>query len=188
MAFDSPLDIISAAALFLAAIGAWVLAAPLALRARLYLRFAAALFSALALSVPLAIADVAALLLLPLASGALMVSALARFAKPLPVFPASLALVAGLGSGLGAVILGSPMLALVPVMAAGLAVMAAALGGVAVLPVLAGAGLVASALAFADQGARAGLFLFCAAALIGLGKPQLLRSNSNASRGDTVRA
>ena len=72
-------------------------------------------------------------------------------------------------------------------MLAGLAVIAAALNGIAVMPVLAGAGLVASGLAFMEQGARAGLLLFCAAALIGLAKPQLLRSSNSAVRGEPAR-
>src|SRR6516162_3824916 len=76
MALDSSLDIVAAVALFGASIGAWALAAPLPLRARVYLRFAAVLFAALAVSVPLGLADVTALLLLPLASCALMISAL----------------------------------------------------------------------------------------------------------------
>src|SRR5579862_4381924 len=109
MALDSSLDIVAAVALFGAAIGAWMLAAPLALRARLYLRFAAILLSALAVSVPLGMADVTGLLLLPLASAALMIAALARFAKPLPVLPACLALVLGQAGGLGAVISGNAM-------------------------------------------------------------------------------
>ena len=81
------------------------------------------------------------------------------------------------------------MLALAPVMFAGLAIIAAGLNGVAAIPVLAGASLLASGLALLEQGAQAGLFLFCAAALVGLAKPtsheesQLLRSNSNALRG-----
>ena len=183
MAFDSSLDIFAAGVLFAAAVGAWFLAAPLAARARIYLRFAAMLFSALAVSVPLGMADAAALLLLPLGSAALMIVGLARFAKPLPVFPASLALVGGLAGGLGALISGSAMPALVPVMFAGLAVIAASLNGIAVMPVLAGAGLVAAGLAFTEQGARAGLLLFCAAALVGLAKPQLLRSTTSAIGG-----
>jgi hypothetical protein len=187
MAFDSPIDIFAAGALFTAAVGAWLLAAPLAARARIYLRFAAVLLSALAVSAMLGIADVAALLLLPLASSALMISALARFARPLPVFPASLALVVGLAGGLGALISGMALPALIPVMFSGLAVIAASLNGIAVMPVLAGAGLVASGLAFTEQGARAGLLLFCAAALIGLSKPQLFRSSSNAARGAAAR-
>jgi hypothetical protein len=192
MALDSSLDIIAAGALFAAAISAWILAAPLSLRARLYLRFAAVLFSALGVAVPLDLADVTALLLLPLACTALMVSALARFARPLPALPASLALVAGLAGGLGAMIWGNVMPALVPVMFAGLAVIAAALNGMAVMPVLAGAGIVAAGLAFMEQGARGGLMLFCAASLIGLARPiwsgpQLLRSSSSALRGETAR-
>ena len=185
---SSSLDIVAAAALFATAIGAWMLAAPLSLRARLYLRFAAVLLSALAISVPLHMADVTGLLLLPLASAALMIGALARFAKPLPVLPACLALVLGQAGGLGAVISGNAMLALVPVMVAGLVVIAAAIHDIAVMPVLAGAGLIASGLAFMQQGVRGGLLLFCASALIGLVRPQLLRSSSSAMRDEVSAA
>lgn len=180
MAFDSSLDIFAAGALFTAAVGAWLLAAPLAPRARIYLRFAAMLFSALAVSVPLGMADVTALLLLPLASAALMIVGLARFAKPLPAFPASLVLVGGLAGGLGALISGNALPALVPVMFAGLAIIAASFNGIAVMPVLAGAGLIAAGLAFIEQGARAGLLLFCAAALVGLAKPSWGKIESTA--------
>ena len=185
MAFDSSLDFFAAAALFTAAIGAWALAAPLSLRARLYLRFAAVLFSALALSVPLGMADTAALFLLPLAAAALMVSALARFTRPLSVLLASLALVAALAGGLGALISGTAMPALVPVIFAGLAVIASALNGIAVMPVLAGASLLAGAMAFLEQGAKAGVFLFSAAALIGLVRPSALavQQQRHAGRG-----
>ena len=187
VSFDSSLDIIAAIALFGASIGAWALAAPLSLRARVYLRFAAVLFAALAVSVPLGMADVTALLLLPLASCALMISALARFARPLAALPASLALVVALGCGLGALIAGTDIPALATVMVAGLAVIAAAINGVAVMPMLAGAGLIAAGLAFTQEGSRGGLLLFCAAALIGLSKPQLLRSSNSALRGETAR-
>jgi hypothetical protein len=183
MAFDSSLDIFAAAALFIAAIGAWLLAAPLGLRARLYLRFAAMLFSALGLSVPLAMADMATLLLLPLASAALLISALAHFGRALPVLPASIALVIGLGAGLSALISGYAMLAVAPVMIASLVVVATGLNSIAVMPVLAGGSLLASGLAFMEQGARAGLLFFCAAALVGLAKPsdlKIARSNSPA--------
>jgi hypothetical protein len=171
MALDSSLDIGAAVALFGATIGAWGLAAPLSLRARVHLRFAAVLFAALAVSVPLGMADVTALLLLPLASCALMISALARFAKPLAALPASVALVVGLGCGLGALIAGTDMPALATVTVAGLAVIAAAINGVAIMPVLAGAGLIAAGLAFTQEGSRGGPLLFCAAALIGLARP-----------------
>jgi hypothetical protein len=192
MTLDSSLDLVAAVALFGATIGAWALAAPLSLRARVYLRFAAVLFAALAVSVPLGMADVTALLLLPLASCALMISALARFARPLAALPASLALVVGLGCGLGALIAGSDMPALVTIMVAGLAVIAAAINGLAVMPVLAGGGLIAAGLAFTQEGSRGGLLLFCAAALIGLAGPnlvrlQLLRSSNSALPGETAR-
>jgi hypothetical protein len=117
-----------------------------------------------------------------------MISALARFARPLAALPASLALVVGLGCGLVALIAGTDMPALVTVMVAGLAVIVAAINGVAVMPVLAGAGLIAAGLAFTQEGSRGGLLLFCAAALIGLARPsQLLRSSKSALRGETAR-
>ena len=187
MAFDS-LDIFAACALFTACIGAWRLAVPLRGSARLYLRFAAMLFAALSAARLAGLADAAALFLLPLGATSLMISALAQFARPLPVPAASLALVAALAGGMAALLSGIAMLALAPAMVAGLAIIAAALNGVAVLAVLAGAALLASGLVLLEQGARAGLFLFCAAALVGLAqssrrKRQLLRSNSNALRG-----
>ena len=170
MVFDS-LHILAACALFAASVGAWWLAAPLRASARLYLRFAAMLFAALGAAGLVGLADVAALFLLPLSAASLMVAALARFASPLPVFAASLALSAGLACGFGALLSGITMLALAPVMLAGFAVMATALKDVAFIPVLAGASLLGSSLVFLEQGAREGLFLFCAAALIGLAKP-----------------
>jgi len=175
MAFDSP-DIFAALALFAACVGAWRLSAPMRVGARLYLRFAAMLFAALGAAAPLGLGDVAALFLLPLGAALLMVSALAQFARPLPVFAASLALVLALAGGLAALLSGFAMLALVPVIVASLAVIAASLNGVAALPMLAGASLLAAGLAFLEQGARAGLFLFCAAALVGLARPGQARS------------
>lgn len=183
MTFDSSLDICAAGALFAAAIGAWLMAARLRAGARLYLRFAAVLFAGLAVSVPLGMGDVTGLLLLPLGAASLMIGALARFARPLPVFVASLALVVALGGGFAGLLSGYAMLALAPAIFASLAVIAAALNGVAMIPVLAGAALLASGPVFLEQGARAGLLLFCAAALVGLAKPQLLRSSTSALRG-----
>jgi hypothetical protein len=175
IAFDS-LDLFAALALFTACVGAWLLAAPLRAIARLYVRFAAMLFAALGAAALLGLADAAALFLLPLGGASLMVSALAQFARPLPVFAASLALVLALAGGLAALLSGFAMLALVPVIFASLAVIAASLNGVAAIPILAGASLLAAGLAFLEQGARAGLFLFCAAALVGLAKPDQGRS------------
>ena len=174
-AFDS-LDMVAACALFAACIGAWLLAAPLRSSARTYARFAAMLFAALGAAAPLGLADVAALFLLPLAAASLMVSALARFARPLPVFAASLALIVALAGGLAALLSGFVLLALVPVMLAALAIIAASLNGVAAIPVLAGASLLAGAMAFLEQGAKVGLYLFCAAALVGLVKSDSRRS------------
>jgi hypothetical protein len=178
MVVDS-LDLIAAAALFAATVGAWWLSAPLKSRERLYLRFAAVLLAALAASAPLGLADVTVCFLLPLAAAALMVS---TFAGMLPVGLAALVLVLALAGGLAALVTGLWPMALLPVMLAGLAVMAAAINSLAVMPVLAGASLLAAGLIFVEQGARAGLLLFAAAALIGLSRPQLLRSSSNAIR------
>ncbi|HKB95268.1 MAG TPA: hypothetical protein VKB94_00385, partial [Rhizomicrobium sp.] len=95
MAFDS-LGILAACLLFAASVGAWRLAAPLRAGARLYLRFCAALFAGLAIALPLQLSDIAALFLLPLGAASLMIAALARFAAPVPVFAATLALIVGL--------------------------------------------------------------------------------------------
>jgi hypothetical protein len=170
MSSDS-LNLLAAGVLFIASAGSWLMTAGLRAQARLYLRFAATLFAALAVSVPFGTGDVAVLLLLPLAAAALMVAALARFAAPLPVFGVCVVLIAGLAGGLGAMLWGTVLLALVPVIVAGLAIIAAALNGVAVIPVLSGAALLGAALMALEQGAQSGLFLLCAAALVGLAKP-----------------
>jgi hypothetical protein len=183
MAFDSLL-IASSVALFGAAVGSWLLVAPLKPVARLYLRFAAMLLAALATAAPLGLGDVAALLLLPLASASLALSALARFARPLPQLAATLALVTALMGGIGAMLLGFWLLALLPVAVAGLVIIAAALHGVAPIPAIAGAALLASGLGTVQQGAGAGVLLLCAASLVGLARGnQLLRSTSRALRG-----
>jgi len=192
MVLDS-LDLFAAAALLGAAIGAWRLAEGLRAHARLYLRFAAVLFAALAVGTPLGLGEAAGFLLLPLAAGALMISAIASLARPLPVLAACLALTLSLAGGLCGLVTGGPMVALAPVMIAGLAVIAVALNTVAAIPILAGAALLAAGLIYLQQGVRAGLLFFCAAALVGLAKPvrtrkaQLLRSNSSALRGQNAR-
>ncbi len=182
MVADS-LDLTTAAALFAAAIGAWFQSAPLRIQERLYLRFAAMLLSALAVSVPCGLADVTALFLLPLAGAALTIFALARFtARPIAAGWAALALVLALGGGLCALVAGWWLAALVPVMLAGLAIIVAAINRMALLPVLAGISLLAAGLVFLEEGVQAGLLLFAAAALAGLAPPQLLRSTSRACR------
>ena len=170
MGFDS-LGILTACVLFASSIGAWILSVSLRAGARLYVRFSAMLFAALAVSLPVGISDAAALFLLPLAAAALMIAAFARFAMPLHVVVASLALVAGFAGGLAALLSGYVMLALGPVVFAAIAIVAVALNGAAVMPVLAAAALLGSALVFLVQGAHEGLFLFCASALVGLAKP-----------------
>jgi hypothetical protein len=169
MAFDS-LSFLASLALFAAGIGGWLLAAPLKAASRLYLRFAAILFAALAICAPLGLGDMAALFLLPLASAALVISALARFARPLNSFAASAVLVAALGCGLGAMLSGAVLVALAPAMLAGLVLIAAAANRVAGMAALSGLGLIAAGLCYVQQGAGAGLMLFCAAALVGLSR------------------
>lgn len=185
MAFDS-LALVSAASLFAASVGAWRLAAPMRAVARLYLRFAAMLLAALAAAAMTGLGDVAVLFLLPLASSSLALSALARFARPLRSFAATLALVASLASGLAALLSGLWILALMPVAVASLVVIAASLNGVALVPALSGVALLAAGLATLQQGARAGALLFLAAGLLGLSRHQLLRSTSKAWRGTAV--
>ena len=173
MAFDS-LGILAALTLFCACISAWLLAAPLRPAARLYLRFASMLFAALGVARLVGLADVAGLFLLPLGGASLMVVALALFARPLPDFAIAAALVIALVGGLVGLVSGVWVLALAPVVFAGLAIIAVSLNGIAAIPILAGALLLAAGLAFLEQGAQAGTFLFCAAALVGLAKPSAL--------------
>ena len=137
-------------------------------RARLYLRFAAMLLAAIAVSVPVGISDDTALFLLPLAGASLMIAALARFAAPLPVLVATLVLVASLVGGMGAMLWNFPMLALMLVMIAVLAIIAAAVNGTAIMACLSGVALLGSGLALIEQGAGSGFLLFAAAALVGL--------------------
>ncbi|MEI7790014.1 MAG: hypothetical protein WCJ15_02460 [Alphaproteobacteria bacterium] len=173
MAFDS-LGILAALTLFCACVSAWLLAATLRPAARLYLRFASMLFAALGVTRLVGLADAAGLFLLPLGGASLMVAALALFARPPPVFAIAGALVIALAGGLAGLVSGVWMLALAPVVFAGLAIIAASLNGIAAIPILAGVSLLAAGLAFLEQGAQAGMFLFCAAALVGLAKPSAL--------------
>jgi hypothetical protein len=167
MVFDS-LQLLFAVVLFAASIGSWWITGALPARARLYLRFAAVLLAAIAASVPLGISNETALFLLPLTGASLMIAALARFAAPLPVLVATLALVASLVGGMSAMLWNFPMLALTPVIVAGLAIIAAALNSTMVIPCLAGIALLGSGLALLEQGAGNGFLLLCAAALVGL--------------------
>lgn len=190
MVFDS-LMLLAAGALFGAAVGAWRLSAALAVQARLYLRFAAVLLAALAAASLFALSDAAALLLLPLAAAALALSALARFARPLRHLGATLVLVAGLAAGLVAMLANLAILALMSVAVAGLVIVAAALHAMTPVAFLSGLALFAASLVYLEQGARAGMLLFVAAALFGLSRNylarnQLVRSISRERRGAAV--
>jgi hypothetical protein len=175
MVFDS-LDTAAAVALFAAGAAAWWMTGAMPARARLYLRFAAVLLAAVAASVPLGLSNEAALFLLPLASASLMIAALARFAAPAPVFVSSVALIASLAGGLGAMLLNVPMVALIPVIVAGLAIIAVGLQAMSAMACLAAIALLGSGLALLEQGAGSGFLLFAAAALVGLAKPVLKKS------------
>jgi hypothetical protein len=177
MAVDS-LGLVCALALFASSIGAWALSAPMRAAARIYLRFAAMLFAALSVSFPLGVGAVASLFLLPLAAGALMVAALARFATPLHAFVASLVLILGLGFGLAALLSGMALLALLPAILAGLVILATGLNRIDVIGGLAGTALLMSALASWDAGVQPGMMLFCAASLLGLARPSLAAGRS----------
>jgi hypothetical protein len=190
MAFDS-LALIASAALFGATIGAWRLSAALTVQARLYLRFAAVLLAALAAASAFALSSIAALLLLPLATAALSLSALARFARPLGNLGASVVLVAGLAAGLSAMLANLEILALIPVAVAGLVIVAAALHAMAPVALLSGLALFAASLVYLEEGARGGMLLLVAAALLGLSRNhlprnQLVRSISRERRGAAV--
>lgn len=183
MPADSILLPIAAAALFGACVGAWVLSAPLKASARLHLRFAAMLLSALAVGSVLALGDVAALLLLPLSAPALALGALGRFARAPGPVTATVALVAGLACGLGALVSGFAMPALIVVILSGLCVIAAGLHAMAAIPAVSGVALVAAGLSFLQAGAGAGTLLLMAASVFGLARVQLLRSTRSAWRG-----
>jgi hypothetical protein len=167
MAFDS-LQLACAVALFAACVSGWLMAVALPARVRLYLRFAAMLLAAIAMSVPLRMSDDVALFLLPLAGVSLAIAALARFASALPVWAATLALVANLFAGLGAMLWNLPMLALAPVIVSSLTIVAAALNSAAIMACLAGASLLGAGLVLFEQASASGFLLFAAAALMGL--------------------
>ena len=171
MALDS-LGLVCALVLFAASIAAWQLSIRLRAGSRLYLRFAAMLFAALAASFPWGLSGVALLFLLPLAAGALMIAALARA----PVFVASLLLILGLAFGLAALVSGLVLLALLPAAVAGLVIFAAGLNRGEIMAALAGMALLMAALVAWSENAQSGVFLFLAASLLGLARPSWARS------------
>jgi len=177
MPLDS-LTLLSAVALLAASIGTWPLSAPLRAGARIYLRFAAALFAALSAAFPLRVAGAASLFLLPLAAGALVIAGRARFGAPLSVFVASLTLILGLACGLAAALTGMILPALIPATIAGLVLIATGLNRGDIIVALAGLALALSGLSSWNESAQGGMFLFCAAALLGLARPSWRRASS----------
>jgi hypothetical protein len=165
-----PDSLVCAALLFASSVAGWGLAARGSASCRLYLRFAAVLLAALAVCAALGLGDAAFLFLLPLAAGALAIAAWARFGWRLSSPLATLLLAAMLALGLLAVLTGTELVALVPVVFLALAAGALALGGKTVLAALGAMALLAGALAFVEQGAGNGVLLYLAAAIIGLSR------------------
>src|SRR5277367_1882260 len=104
MAFD--FDSLSALLLFLASVAAWWLSAASRASARIQIRFAAILFSALAVACVLgwfgltALAPVAALIALSLGGTGLALGLFAVLARPMPPMVAALGLMLALFAGL----------------------------------------------------------------------------------------
>lgn len=176
--FDSHLAL-SAALLCVVAALAWHMAGGKRAGVRLNLRFAAVLFASLGVEglaaswTPsfVSVAFAVALLVMALGSVALTLSLFTP--RPAPPFAASLALVAGLGGGLGSVLMDMPGLALG---AEVLAVMVMILLGLArfgdarlaAMEIIAGAlALLAAAMALL-QGSLAGASILFAAGLLGV--------------------
>ena len=151
-----------------------------------YLRFAAALCAALAVAagsggfVP-GLEAAVALPALPLIGVALVLSAVARLARPVPALPATLALLLALAGGFAALFGAGPVFALLPLLLCGLAAAITALSRGNVTATLAGALLTAAACAFLARGvALPGLVLLGCA--LGGSALQTRASNSSASR------
>jgi hypothetical protein len=100
-------------------------------------------------------------------------------------FPTTAALVTSLACGLAAMLSGIWILALMPVALAALVIVAAGMNSMALVAALSGVAVFAAGLA-ALQDAQTGALLFLAAGLLGLSRPQLLRSTSKAWRGTAV--
>jgi hypothetical protein len=148
-------------------------AAMLVGRGGAYMRFAALLFAALALAcctqvqVP-GLGNAVALMILPLGGATLGLFSLARFGRKLPAFPATLLLSASLACGLGALLGGTAILALLPLALGGLVVIFASLHRMALIAALSGMLLVAAACAFTIAGTSMATLSLLAAALFGL--------------------
>ena len=175
MSLEDP-DIIAALLLLAVAL--------LAGRGGAYLRFAAMLFAALALAccaqiyVP-GLDHAVALMILPLGGATLGLFALARFGRKLPALPATLLLTASLACGLGALLEGTAILALIPLALGSLAVIFASLHRMALIAAFSGMLLFAAACAFTIAGTSVATLSLLTAALFGL-SVQTFSSNRRA--------
>jgi hypothetical protein len=170
--------IVVAAALLLliAALAVWFVAGGARPAARVQLRFAGALFAALALSAAVTPAAAAAvtLLVLPLALSVLALAATAGFARGLPAGVAAVLLALVCLAGLAAAITGLALFSLAPAAAGIIAALAVflrqfdAARAASVQGMLSALCFLAGASSFAVDGAGAGLLLFSAAGLLGM--------------------
>ena len=109
-----------------------------------------------------------ALMILPLGGATLGLFALARFGRKLPALPATLLLGSSLACGIGALLGGSAIIALLPLALGGVAVIFASLHRMALIAALSGMLLFAAACAFTIAGTSAATISLLAAALFGL--------------------
>jgi hypothetical protein len=171
MVLDSPILLLCAVLLLATSIASFILTARLKAAARINLRFAAMLLAACAVSAPVSgIVDIVVLVVLPLASMALALASLGRFARRAPAAAASASLAGALAAGLGAAIFASPVLAALPVALASFVVVAAALQDLAWIAALSGVALLACDFAFLREGAAPGMLLFAGVAQLGLSR------------------
>lgn len=168
------MELLSATLLFIASLASWFVAAGARPAARVYLRFAAVLFAALAVAAagpPVAAAAIA-LVVLPLGSVILALATATALTRPVEVSLAGALLAAVSLCALAAAVTNISALSLTPTLFAALAMGilsvkhrsgTQALQGVAACLCFLGA-----ASAFAFEGTRPALLLFAAAALLGL--------------------
>lgn len=156
--------------LLAAAVASWFVALAARPAARVQLRFAAVLFSAIAadLFVPPPASSAVVLLVLPIALAVLALGTAAGIARPAPPAFASAALAGVCLGALGAVVTGMAALALAPAVVAAMAMAAVCVRAPSLSGVAAALCFAAAISAFARDGAQAAMALFCAAGVLGL--------------------
>lgn len=168
--------LLAAALLLAATLAAWSVAAGARPSARIQLRFAGVLFTALPIAAALmpAAAPGVALLILPLGASVLALAATAGFSRAAPAGVAAVLLALICLAGLGAAITGLALFSLAPA-AVALLVLAAiflrqfdAARAASVQGMLSALCLLGALSSFAIDGAGVGLLLFCAAGVLGL--------------------